>query len=551
MVKKMLINAQDPEEIRVALVEDGRLEGFYVETAAREQTRGNIYKAVVANMEPSLQAAFLDYGTPRHGFLQMGDVRPELMGGSPEGGPPPAQALKKGQELVVQVVKEPTGNKGASLTTYISLPGQALVLTVGRHNQGISRRIEADAERSRLKEVLQEAKLGEELGIIARTASEGRAKKEVLAEVRMLQRLWEDIAKRAKKAKAPALLHKEQELAVRTVRDLFTSDVSEILVDHPEVHSRLERFVGLVNPRRKKAVKLYREKRPIFARYDIERQLQDVYRPAVGLPSGGGIVVHPTEALVAVDVNSGKAVSGGKLEETALAVNLEAAAEVARQLRLRDLGGLVVIDFIDMRERKHQRQVVKKLKDELKKDKAKVTVGAMSRFGLVELSRQRIRPPVDYGSTQACPHCQGRGLLRTPEAVGRGVLRTLERKLVRGGEGGLRVVLPPAAHHYLANAKRAELARLEAKSGVCLELRPDPELGAEEVRYEKAEADWPLPLAPETDQAPPPPPAPAPEPEPAEAADQPAPKKRSRRRRSGRRRRSKKSNSAAGGQAAE
>jgi ribonuclease E len=267
----------------------------------------------------------------------------------------------------------------------------------------------------------------------------------------------------------------------------------------------------------------------------------------VGLPSGGSIVVHPTEALVAVDVNSGKAVAGAKLEETALAVNLEAAAEVARQLRLRDLGGLVVIDFIDMRERKNQRQVVKKLKDELKKDKAKVTVGAMSRFGLVELSRQRIRPPVDYGSTQACPHCQGRGLLRTPEAVGRGVLRTLERKLVRGGEGGLRVVLPPQAHHYLANAKRAELARLESKSGVCLELATDPELGAEEVRYEKAEAAWPLPVASEeaAEAAPEPQELPAPE------AEKPLPKKRSRRRRSGSRRRRSKKSSDQGPQAGE
>ncbi len=510
MVKKMLINALDPEELRVALVEDGRLEGFFAETAAREQTRGNIYKGVVANIEPSLQAAFVDYGGARHGFLQISDVRPELYLGerAPERGLPPIkEVMRRGQELLVQVVKEETGNKGASLTTYLSLPGQVLVVTVGREAWGVSRKIDAEAERSRVRKVLGDMKLPEGLGVIARTAAEGRPKKDIQAEVRLLLRLWEDIKKRAQKAKAPSLIHKEQELAVRAVRDLFTSDVTEILVDHPEVHARVERFVSLANPRRKSAVKLYREQRPIFAKYEIEEQLQSIYQPQVRLASGAGIVIHPTEALVTVDVNSGKAIKGKEIEETALNVNLEAAAEIARQLRLRDLGGLIVIDFIDMRERKHQRQVLKKLKEELKKDKAKVTVGSFSRFGLIELSRQRIRPPVDFGSTRLCPYCQGRGVLRTPEAVGRSVLRSLERKLGKGSEGGLKVCLSPETAHYLTNAKRSDLVRLEAKSGVCLEVVAEPGLGPEEVRLVRCEPAWPVPLPPPAPTASSPPPS--------------------------------------------
>ncbi|MFH1034214.1 MAG: Rne/Rng family ribonuclease [Pseudomonadota bacterium] len=494
MVKKMLINAVDPEELRVALVEDGRLEAFYVETAAREQTRGNIYKGVVANVEPSLQAAFIDYGAPRHGFLQITDVRNDLFGAkAPEKGLPPIQeVLRRGQEILVQVVKEETGNKGASLTTFFSIPGQSLVLTPGRESQGVSRKIESDSERTRLKAIVAEMRLDTELGIIARTASEGRSKRDLLANAKLLQRLWEDIEKRGRQAKAPALIHREEELAVRTVRDLFTSEVEEVLVDNPEVFVRLEDFISLVNPRRKKALKLYREKRPIFSKYDIEQQLESIYQPYVRLDCGGSIVIHPTEALVSVDVNSGKAIKGKEIEETALVVNLEAAAEIARQLRLRDLGGLIVIDFIDMRDRKHQAKVHKALKDELKKDKAKVTVGRISRFGLLELSRQRIRPPIDFGATRLCPHCQGRGMLRTVEALGRTVLRQLGRKIVRG-DGAVRVRLASEVALYLANAKRAELCQLEAKTGVCLELTPDPACPPEEFYVERGETTWALP----------------------------------------------------------
>jgi ribonuclease E len=298
--------------------------------------------------------------------------------------------LKKGQDVLVQVVKEETGNKGASLTTFFSIPGQSLVLTVGREGRGVSRKLESDAERDRLKTILGEIQLPPQVGIIARTASEARSKRDLQANCRLLVKLWEDIGKRTKKAKAPALIHREEELAVRAVRDHFTSDVAEIVVDDPEVFARVRDFLALTNPRRKDALKLHREKRPIFAKHDVEGQLESVYQPVVRLNCGGSIVIQPTEALVSVDVNSGKAVKGGDIEATALTVNLEAAQEIARQLRLRDLGGLIVIDFIDMRDRKHQAAVQKALKDELKKDKAKVTLGRISRFGLLELDRKSV-----------------------------------------------------------------------------------------------------------------------------------------------------------------
>ncbi len=556
MIKKMLINAQDPEELRVAIVEDGRLEFFYVETAAREQTRANIYKGVVVNLEPSLQAAFVDYGQPRHGFLQVSDLSPELMPQGWEPGqelPSIKKILRKGQQILVQVVKEQTGSKGAALTTNLSLPGQSLVLTVGRESFGVSRQIASESERGRLKKILGELKLPETHGIIARTAAEGRSKKDIQSEARLLLRLWKDLVKRASSAGAPSLIHKEDDLALRSVRDFFTSDVSEILVDDPEVYERVERFLGLVNPRRKNAVKLYRGGRPILNKYEIEQQLQTIYQPTVRLPSGGSIVIQPTEALVSVDVNSGKSNKGKELEETALTVNLEAAAEVARQLRLRDLGGLVVIDFIDMRERKHQRAVRNKLKEELKKDKARTTVGPVSRFGLIEMSRQRIRPPVDFGATRSCPHCQGRGVLRSVEAAGRAALRELERRVSGLAGSGLRVALPPETAHYLVNNKRAELSRLEARSGACLEVVEDCSLPADDMRVERLASRWPLPEGPAGTPPPAARPALEPEPEqrpcPKEAKKEPAKssgKKRSRRRRSGAARRRSRSRTPAG-----
>lgn len=488
--KKMLIDAQDPEELRVAVVEDGKLEAFYVEAAAAEQTRGNIYKGVVINVEPSLEAAFLDYGVGRHGFLQLGDLRPDALG-EPTGNKSPK--LRRGDQLLIQVAKEPTGNKGASLTTYLSIPGQYLVLTPGHEASGVSRQIADEAERSRLKDVLAELKRPPRTGVIARTAAEGRPKREIKANFAQLKRVWQDIERRAKNAKAPCLINKEEELAVRTVRDLFTAEVSEIMVDDPEVFERVKHFIGLVSPRRKQDVSLHRGPKPIFHKFQIEQQIETIYHPLVHLPSGGSIVINPTEALVAVDVNSHKAHKGKEIEDTALNVNLEAAAEVARQLRLRDLGGLVVVDFIDMRDRKNRAKVRSKMREELKKDKAKTEVGNISRFGLLELSRQRIRPPIDFGDTRTCPHCEGRGLLRTREAVGRMVLRNLGTHLGHDYKDGLRMRLNPEVADYLLNNKRYALAKLECAKEACLELVADENLKLEDMRIERITGPWQVP----------------------------------------------------------
>ncbi len=509
MVKKLLINAADPGIMRVAMVEEGRLEAYFQEATSAGHDRANIYKGVVANVEPSLGAAFVEYGAPRHGFLQINDLHPDYWPPHHDplsGAPSIGAALRRGRELLVQVVKEASGGKGASLTTYLSLPGQYLVLTPGRTKRGVSRQIDDEVERGRLREIVQELPVPEGAGLIARTASQGRPKKELVANFGLLRRIWQDIRQQVKKAPAPSLLHKDDDLAVRAVRDLFTPEVSEILVDQPEVHRRLERFVALASPRRQKAVKLYRGKAPLFAKYQVEEQIKTIYQPRVELPSGGSIVIHPTEALVAVDVNSGKSRGAKQPQDTALAVNLEAAQEVARQLRLRDLGGLVVIDFIDMRERRHQRQVRQRLVGAMKADKAKVTIGTISRFGLLELSRQRLRPPADYGEMHTCPRCGGRGLLRTPGALSRQALRATQHRLGRAS-GGLRLAVPPEVAAYILNQRRHELAELESSNQACLEVVADPSLEPEEFRLSNLAEAWILPQT----QEPAPPPASPPE----------------------------------------
>ena len=552
MNKRMIINATEPDEMRVAVVEGGSLEGFYVETAAREQTRGNIYKGVVTNIENSLQAAFINYGAARNGFLQLSDICPAIVkSSSGDGGKSPKKIrdyLRLGQEILVQVVKEETGNKGASLTTYFSIPGQYLVLTPGHEAQGVSRNINSETERERIRKALADLKRPGGLGVIARTDAEGRSKREVQNNFQKLIRLWRDIQRRGDKARAPQLIHKEEELAVRTVRDLFTSDVKEILVDSSEVYERIKKYLGVVSPRRKGQLRLYKDLEPIFRRYQVEQQILSVYQPTVELPGGGSIVIHPTEALVSIDVNSGRAHGGRQIEDTALNVNLEAAVEVARQLRLRDLGGLVVVDFIDMRDRANQRAVRKKLADELKKDKAKTAVGAISRFGLLELSRQRIRPPIDFGATMVCPHCGGKGVVKTPEAIGRNVLRSLERRLSGRDKGGVRVRMAQGAAHYLLNARRQDLYALEQRYGIVLELVGEPGMTGEEIQLERFEASWtpPPPLEKVCEQAAEEPQAKRKEPAevqvengqaPAEQAKKSAPAKR---RRGGRRRTKKK-----------
>ncbi|MBF0530240.1 MAG: Rne/Rng family ribonuclease, partial [Deltaproteobacteria bacterium] len=399
-MRKMIINAADAEECRIALVEDGHLEEFYIDSSLREITLHNVYKGVIQNVEPSLQAVFVNYGSERNGFLQLNEIHPEYFNiDPPDRGPlDMRKALLKGQTVLVQVTKEPTDVKGSALTTYISLAGRFVVLTPGRLHVGVSRKIEDETERQRLKASVQDLPVPEGCGFIVRTVAEGKTKKDLARDLSYIVRLWEEIRRRGQEAPTPSLIYKEEDLALKTIRDHFNPDIKEILIDDAEVYERAVEYMKVISPRSQKLVKLHKEKRPIFSKYQIEEQTEAIFSNRVKLKSGGSIVITPTEALVSIDVNSGKATREVDIETTAFKTNIEAAEEISRQLRLRDLGGLIVIDFIDMRDTKNQREVEKKLKTEMKKDKAKIDVGRISKFGILELSRQRIRPPIEYGT---------------------------------------------------------------------------------------------------------------------------------------------------------
>lgn len=491
-VKKLLINGVDPEEYRIALIEDGILEEFYIETTAKEQIRGNIYKGVVAHIEPALQAAFVDYGGEKNGFLQADEIHPEYHN-EPADPVDPAQKprrlpiqkmIHRGQELLVQVTKEESGTKGVALTTYISLPGRYLVLTPGEPGVGISRKIEEEAERERIKTILSQLKIPEEVGTIVRTAGSGKTKKELANNLESLIRLWEEIRNRAIEQPAPSLVYKEMDLAIRTIRDLFTSDIQEILIDNKDIFKQVKDFLGIIAPRQRNQVKLYKETRPIFSKHQVENQIETIFQNRVKLKSGGHIVIDSTEALVAVDVNSGRSVKERQIEETAFKTNLEAAEEIARQLRLRDLGGLIVIDFIDMKGSKHDNEVVKVLKNHLKRDKARTTVSRISKFGLLELSRQRIRPPIQFGTYYTCPTCQGKGLVRSVETLALMYLRKLWLGISKGTVAAVNGVLPLEVANYLLNRKRDELSRLETSHRVTITLEGKPDLLPEDGKLE-------------------------------------------------------------------
>lgn len=463
MTQHMLINAVHPEEFRVALVEGQSLEGFFIETATRGKFVGNLYKAIIAHVQPSLQAAFVDYGVDRNGFLPFTEIHPEYYREEVPEHAKIQDVIFPGQEVLVQVVKEEIGNKGALLTTYISLAGRDVVLMPGQSQRGVSRKIEDDSQRERLKEMAKDLNIPEELGIIIRTAAENRTKREISKDLNHMVRVWEEIKKRVEESTAPCLIYKEQDLAIRVVRDFFSPDIKTILVDDKDVHRQVKEFLRIISPKDQRNVKLYRGDGPIFVKYNLEEQIEQIFLRKVGLKSGGYLIIDPTEALVAIDVNSGKSSSNGALEETIFKVNLEAAAEIPRQLRLRDLGGLIVIDFIDMRDRRHIREVERKLKDEAKKDKAKITIGRISRFGLLELSRQHLGLNIQRGSYQDCPMCKGAGLVRSAEATGLFYLRKIWMTLVQKKPSGVKVTVSLDVANYLLNCKRNDLAKLEER----------------------------------------------------------------------------------------
>lgn len=473
MTSKILINAIDADECRIAKVKDHQLEEFHIESAARQITHGNIYKAVISRVEPSLQATFIDYGSERNGFLQKHEIHSDYYQDTPTGDLSINAIVHRGQELLVQVTKDPMMNKGAMLTTYISLPGRFIVLMPGSENRGISRKIEDESERTRLKSIVDKLKLPEGFGIIVRTAGIGATKTLLDKDLGYLLRLWKNIKNDVRKKNAPALLYKEQNLVVRSIRDYFTTDVTEILIDDETIFREAKDFLKIISPKHKKIVKLHQDDKPIFTKYQLEDQITSIFESRVNLKSGGSIVIEQTEALVSIDVNSGKATQQRSVEQTALKTNIEAAEEVARQLRLRDLGGLVVIDFIDMRDAKHRADIEKTLRNHVKNDKAKINFNKISKFGLLEMSRQRIRPSIEFGSFVTCAHCKGKGLTPSPETLGVGFLRKLSLETLKDNISTVNGIVPVEVADYMLNRKRKEILELEERRGLRITIEGD------------------------------------------------------------------------------
>lgn len=478
-MKRMLINATHPEELRVALVDGQRLFDLDIESSSREQKKANIYKGRITRVEPSLEAAFVDFGAERHGFLPLKEISKEYFKKSPgqiEGKVNIKEVVAEGQEVIVQVDKEERGNKGAALTTFISLAGRYLVLMPNNARAGgISRRIEGE-ERAQLKEAMNDVQVPKSMGIIVRTAGIGRNSEELQWDLDYLVQFWEAITQAAGERKAPFLIHQESNVIIRAVRDYLRQDIGEVLIDSNGVYEDVLNFVRAVMPTFENKIKLYKDEIPLFSRYQIEGQIETAFQREVKLPSGGSIVIDPTEALVSIDINSSRATKGHDIEETALQTNLEAAEEIARQLRLRDMGGLIVIDFIDMTPAKHQREVEQKIREALEIDRARVQVGKISRFGLLEMSRQRLRPSLGETRSEVCPRCEGQGTIRGIESLALSIMRLIYEESSKEKTGEVRAVVPVSVATFLLNEKRKQLADIEAGQEVSVVVVPVPHM---------------------------------------------------------------------------
>ena len=471
-MKRMLFNATQAEELRVAIVDGQKLVDLDIESASKEQRKGNIYKGIVTRVEPSLEAAFIDYGCERHGFLPFKEISRACLPGNGR----PQDALKEGQELLVQVEKDERGNKGAALTTYISLAGRYVVLMpTNPRGGGVSRRIEGE-DRNELRDALAELVIPEGMSLIARTAGIGHGTEEFQWDLDYLLRIWQAIETAAAGIKGTDLIYLESNLITRAIRDHFSPDIGEILIDTEDVFEQAYQFMENVMPDNVSKVKLYRDDVPLFSRFQIEHQIESAFSRQVNLPSGGAIVIDHTEALVSVDVNSARATKGSDVEQTAYNTNLEAADEVARQMRLRDLGGLIVIDFIDMENPKNQREVENRLRDALHHDRARVQTGKISRFGLLEMSRQRLQPSLGETSYNPCPRCHGTGHIRGTESSALHILRILQEEAMKENTGALHVQLPVDVATFLLNEKRVDIHTLETRLKVTVMLIPNVHL---------------------------------------------------------------------------
>lgn len=476
-MKRMLINATQAEELRVATVDGQTLYDIDIEQPAKEQKKSNIYKGRITRLEPSLEAAFVEYGGERHGFLPLKEIsRDYFQAGVDHNKAGLRELLREGQEVVVQVDKEERGNKGAALTTFISLAGRYMVLMPNSPTAGgVSRRIEGD-DRAALKQAMDSLDIPDDMGVIIRTAGVGRDAEELQWDLDYLLQVWKAIAEAALTKPAPFLLYQESRLIIRALRDYMRPDIGEILVDTPEMYAEARDFVEQVMPHNLRKLKHYTDDTPLFNRFQIESQIENAYEREVRLPSGGALVIDQTEALTAVDVNSARATKGGDIEETAFNTNLEAAEEVARQMRLRDLGGLVVIDFIDMASNKHQRDVENRLAHALKQDRARVQIGRISRFGLLELSRQRLRPSLGESSQIVCPRCEGHGRMRSVESLSLSILRLAEEHAMKENTGQVLVQAPTEIANYLLNEKRRALSEIEKRHDAPILIVADEQL---------------------------------------------------------------------------
>ncbi len=528
----MLINVSQPEECRIAIVEDGVLEELYIERASQDNYVGNIYKGRIVNLEPTIQAAFVDFGVGRNGFLHISDVesqyfrqggyspedaeggnggrlndiddgedepddggdgperRPNRRGRGPRPGsrprfkPPIQEIFRRGDEVLVQVIKEGIGSKGPTLSTYISIPGRYLVLMPALGRVGVSRKIEDDEERRKLRDTMLELNPPKGLGFIVRTAGQGRNKKELSRDLAYLLRLWKVIVRRVRKQPAPLDIYEESDMIIRTIRDMFASDVDAIFIDEPNAFERAKMFLQLVMPRYVHRLQLYEGKEPLFHKYKLEHEITQIHKRAVPLKNGGSIVIDQTEALVAIDVNSGSFRIDDSAEEAAYQLNLTAAREIARQLRLRDLGGVIVNDFIDMRREKHRRGVERALRDAMRRDRARVKILRTSPFGLIEMTRQRVRPSLKRSVYMDCPCCSGRAVVKKAESMAIEVVRMLMLASQQPGAARVTVRVNDEVASYLNNKKRKELTRLEDDGKLVVQI-----LGGEELFPEHLEID--------------------------------------------------------------
>ncbi len=490
-MKRMLINAAQPEELRVALVDGQELYDLDVEVPSAEQKKGNIYKGRIARVEPSLEACFVEYGAERHGFLPLREIAPGYRKNDNTPGEHQSirDALHEGQEILVQVEKEERGTKGAALTTFISLAGRYLVLKPNDpRGGGISKRLEGE-DRDEIRNILSQLTLPEGMSVIVRTAGVGRSLEQISWDLDYMCHIWESIRQAGESRPAPFLIYQESNVIIRALRDHFTRDIGEVLVDEARIFDDARSFVEMVMPEQLNKLKHYEDKVPLFTRFQIESQIDAAYRRRVRLPSGGTLVFDTTEALVSVDVNSARATQGSDINETALNTNLEAAVEISRQLKLRDLGGLVVIDFIDMSPSRHQREVEQHLHQALDSDRARVQMGRLSRFGLLELSRQRLRPSLNEAVLERCPRCEGEGNIRSVESLAISVLRLIHEEAVKERTGRVVIEVPVPVATYLMNEKRKNLTAIETHCHVAVVLVPNPHLDTPTFHIERLRGD--------------------------------------------------------------